>query len=135
MHFIFLQMALLQQISRGDRRYTKMMLFYQKNRLINLFKENEQPEKQRPKVFAAVAHITSVEESNNPEKAAAKIEILRPTIDRLLRSSAHCGLSITIQTLLNRHVTGYLPKYQIKCIEIQESPECDPMFVYFRLQE
>lgn len=135
MHFIFLQMALLQEISRVATRYTKMMFFYQRNHIINLFKENEQPEKKRPKVFAAVAHITSVEESKNPEIAAEKIERLRHTIDGLLASFAHCDLSIAIQTLPNRHVTAYLPEYQIKCIQIQESPECDPMFVGFRLQE
>lgn len=135
MHFIFLQMALLKEISRVASRYTKMMFFYQRNSIINLFKENEQPEKERPKVFAAVAHITSVEESNNPEKAAAKIERLRHTIDGLLTSFAHCDLTISIQTLPNRHVTAYLPDYQIKCIQIQEGPECDPMFVEFRLQE
>jgi len=135
MHFIFLQMALLQEISRVANRYTKLMFFYQRNRIINLFKENEEPEKARPKVFAAVAHITSVEESSNPEKAAAKIERLRQTIDGLLTSFAHCDLTITIQTLPNRHVTAYLPEYQIKCIQIQEGPECDPMFVEFRLQE
>jgi hypothetical protein len=90
MHFIFLQMALLQEISRVATRYTKMMFFYQKTHIINLFKENKQPEKERPKVFAAVAHITSVEESNNPEKGAAKIERLRYTIDGLLTSFAGC---------------------------------------------
>ncbi|MEG4587374.1 hypothetical protein QUA54_19475 [Microcoleus sp. MOSTC5] len=135
MHFIFLQMALLQEISRVAMRYTKLMFFYQKNRIIDLFKENEQPEKERPKVFAAVAHITSVEESNNPEKATKKIERLRHTIDGLLTSFAHCDLTIAIQTLPNRHVTAYLPEYQIKCIQIQEGPECDPMLVGFRLQE
>ncbi|MEG4279364.1 hypothetical protein QUA62_18110 [Microcoleus sp. MON1_C1] len=135
MHFIFLQMALLQEISRVATRYTKLMFFYQRNRIINLFKEIEAPKKERPKVFAAVAHITSVEESNNPEKGAEKIERLRQTIDGLLTSFAHCDLTITIQTLPNRHITAYLPEYQIKCIQIQEGPECDPMFVEFRLQE
>ncbi|MEG3858642.1 hypothetical protein [Microcoleus sp. herbarium12] len=134
-HFIFLQMALLQEIWRVASRYIKMMFFYQKTQIVNLFKENEQPEKERPKVFAAVAHITSVEESENPEKAAAKIERLRHTIDGLLTSFADCDLSIAIQTLPNRHVTAYLPEYQINCIHIQECPECDPMFVGFRLQE
>jgi len=52
-----------------------------------------------------------------------------------LTSFAHCNLSISIQTLPNRHVTAYLPEYQIKRIQIQEDPECDPMFVEFRLQE
>lgn len=135
MHFIFLQIALLQEISRAVIRYIKMMLFYQKKTIINIFKENEQPDKERPKIFAAVAHITSVEESENPEKGAAKIERLRHTIDGLLASFAHCDLTIAIQTLPNRHVTAYLPEYQIKCIQIQEEPECDPMLVGFRLQE
>ncbi|MEG4112198.1 MULTISPECIES: hypothetical protein [unclassified Microcoleus] len=134
-HFIFLQIALFQEILRVTRRYAKLMLFYQRNSIINLFKQIEQPEKERPKVFAAVAHITSVEESNNPEKGAEKIERLRHTIDGLLTSFAHCDLSIAIQTLPNRHVTAYLPEYQINCIQIQEGPECDPMFVEFRLQE
>lgn len=44
-HFIFLQMALLQEISRVATRYTKKMFFFQRNKIINLFKENEQPEK------------------------------------------------------------------------------------------
>jgi hypothetical protein len=47
-----------------------MSFFYQRNHIINFFKENEQPEKEQSKVFVAVAHITSVEESNNPEKGA-----------------------------------------------------------------
>ena len=105
-HFIFLQMALLQQISRVATRYTKMMFFYQRKHIINLFKENEQPEKERPKVFAAVAHITSVEESKNRQKASAKIERLRNTIDGLLTSFAHRNLSIAIPTLRNRNLTA-----------------------------
>ena len=135
MHFIILQISLLKERLRVATRYTKIMFFYQRNPLINLLKENEHPEKERPKVFAAVAHITSVEESKNPEKGAEKIERLRHTIDGLLTSFAHCDLTIAIQTLPNRNVTAYLPEYQIKCIQIQDGPECDPMFVGFRLQE
>jgi hypothetical protein len=134
-HFIFLQMALLKEISRVATRYIKKMLFYQRTHIINLFKENEQPEKERPKVFATVAHLTSVEESNNPEKAAEKIERLRQTIDGLLASFAYGDLTITMQTLPNNHVTAFLPEYQIKCIQIQQCPEWDSMFVEFRLQE
>jgi hypothetical protein len=111
------------------------MFFERRDRIIDLFKQNEQPEKARPKVFAAVAHITSVEESNNPEKATEKTERLRHTIDGLLTSFAHCDLTITTQTLPNRQFTAYLPEYQINCIQIQENPECDPMFVECRLQE
>jgi len=59
-------MALLQEISRVTTRYTKMRFFYQRNCIINLFTEKEHPEKEQPKVFAAIAHIKSVEESKNP---------------------------------------------------------------------
>ena len=112
-----------------------MMFYHQTSCIINLFKENEQPEKKRQKVCVAVADITSVGESKNPEKAAAKIERLRYTIDGLLTSFAHGDLSMASQTLPNRHVTGYLPEDQIKCIQIQEGPDCNPMFVEFRLHE
>jgi len=56
--FIFLQIGLLREISRVATSYTKLRFFYQRTRIRNLFKENEQPEKKQPKVFAAVAHIT-----------------------------------------------------------------------------
>ena len=104
--FIFLHIGLLREISRVATRHTKMMFYHQRGRIINLFKENEQPEKKRQKVCRAVADITSIEESKNPEKAAAKIERLRYTIDGLLTSFAHGDLSIAIQTLRNRHVTA-----------------------------
>ena len=91
--------------------------------------------KKRQKVCVAVADITSVGESKNPGKAAAKIERLRYTINGLLTSFAHGDLSMAIETLPNRNVTGYLPEDQIKCIQKQEGPDCDPMFVEFRLQE
>jgi hypothetical protein len=104
--FIFLQTGLLREIFRVAMRHTKMMFDHQRGRIINLFKENEQPEKKRQKAGAAVAHITSVEESNNPQKATEKIERLRNTIDSLLTIFAHGNLSIAIQTLRNRHVTA-----------------------------
>ncbi|MFM9267472.1 hypothetical protein [Tychonema sp. BBK16] len=134
-NFIFLQIALMQQIFLVATRQIKMMLYHQRGVVINLFKDDEQPKNKRPKILVAIAHITSVEESNNQEKATAKIERLRHTIDGLLTSFAHCDLSIVVHTLPNRHITAYLPEYQINCIQVQEGPECDPMFVEFRLQE
>jgi len=49
MDFIILQIALLQELWRVATRYTKMRFFFQRNLIINLFKENEQPEKNGPK--------------------------------------------------------------------------------------
>ena len=43
--FIFLHIGLLREISRVATRHTKMMFYHQRGRIINLFKENEQPEK------------------------------------------------------------------------------------------
>ncbi|MGL5063173.1 MAG: hypothetical protein ACRC62_24605 [Microcoleus sp.] len=132
---LFFQMAILGELSRVATRYIKMMFFYQRKRVIHLFGVNDIPEIKRPKVLVALAHITSVEESQNPETGAAKIERLKHTIDGLLASFAHCELSIIINTLPNRHVAAYLPEYQKKLIQVQEEPDCDPMFVEFRLQE
>lgn len=135
LHSLVFQIAILRELSRVVARYIKMMFYYQRSRVINLFQGNEQPQITPPKVLVAVAHITSVEESQNPETAAAKIERLRHTIDGLLASFAHCELTIIINTLPNRHVTAYLPEYQRKKLQVQEEPNCDPMFVGFRLQE
>lgn len=134
-HFVFFQMAVFQQLWRAAARYSKLMLFYQRRSIVDLFKDGELPEKKRPKVLAAVAHITSVEEAESALAGAKKIERLTHTIDGLLASFAHCELTIVVQTLPNRHITAYLPEYQINCIQVQEGPECDPMFVGFRLQE
>lgn len=134
-HFVFLQIALLQQLWRAASRYTKMMLFYQRNNVIQLLKDGESLEKERPKILVGLAHITSIEEAQNKDVATKKIERLKHTIDGLLTSFAHCDLTIVVQTLPNRHITAYLPEYQINCIQVQEGPECDPMFVEFRLQE
>ena len=134
-HFVFFQMAVFQQLWRTAARYSKLMLFYQRRSIVDLFKDGELPEKKRPKVLAAVAHITSVEEAESALAGAKKIERLTHTIDGLLASFAHCELTIVVQTLPNRHITAYLPEYQINCIQVQEGPECDPMFVGFRLQE
>ena len=134
-HFVFFQMAVFQQLWRAATRYSKLMLFHQRRSIVYLFKENEIPEKKRPKVLAAVAHITSVEEAESALAGAKKIERLTHTIDGLLASFAHCDLTIVVQTLPNRSITAYLPEYQINCIQVQEGPDCDPMFVGFRPQE
>lgn len=134
-NFIFLEIALMQQIFRVATSKIKMMFYFQRGVVINLLKDDEPQKNKRPKILVGLAHITSVEESNNQEKAATKIERLKHTIDGLLTSFAHCDVSIVVHTLPNRHITAYLPQYQINCIQVEEGPECDPMFVEFRLQE
>ena len=65
----------------------------------------------------------------------SKIEKLKQTIDGLLSSFAHCDLTIIVHTVAGRHITPYLPEYQINCIRVQEEKDCDPMFIGFRAQE
>ena len=52
-----------------------------------------------------------------------------------MTSFAHGDLSMAIQTLRNRHVTGFLREDKIKCIQIQEGPDCDPLLLEYRIQE
>lgn len=52
-----------------------------------------------------------------------------------MTSFAHCELRIVISTVSDRHITEYLPDYQIRAIRVQEEIDCDPMFVEFKIQD
>lgn len=129
------QIALGREVFRLAKKQLKRYLLYQKRPLTIFLKEPEVIPEKRPKILASIAHITSFEEAKNPEKAAAKIEKLRQTLDGLLTSFAHCDLTILVTTVPNRHITPYLPDYQRQCIQVQEYPECDSMFVGYQIQE
>jgi hypothetical protein len=116
-------------------RYLKIALFYQKREVIKALAENTDIQINPPKVIAVIPHITSVDEAKFREKGSEKIEKLKTTIDGLLASLAHCNLSIVVKTVADRHITPYLPDYQIPCIHVQEEPDCEPMFIGFRCQD
>lgn len=134
-HFFLFRWAFMIELVRSITRYLKLALFYQKREVIKALGEGNAIERTPPKVIAVIPHITTVEESKNREKAQAKIEKLQTTIDGLLASFAHCHLTIVIKTVADRHITAYLPDYQIGCIEVQEEIDIDPMFIGFRCQD
>jgi hypothetical protein len=134
-NFILFSWALYREILRDYLKHLKASLLYQRREVITALRERQPVERNSPKVIAVIPHITSVEEAKDREKASAKLEKLKITIDGLLASFAHCKLTIVIKTVADRHITAYLPKYQINCIQIQEESDCDPMFIGFRVQD
>ena len=134
-NFILFCWALITELIRVINRYFKLALLYQKVNIIKALSEAKTVQPNSPNVIVTIAHITSVEEAKDRKKASTKIERLKNTIDGLLSSFAHCQLSIVINTVPDRHITAYLPDYQIRCIRVQEESDCDPMFVGFRAQD
>lgn len=134
-HFFFLHLGIFLEIVRPFKRYLKRGLFYFRHEVIAALAENQPTQIKRPRVMVSIPHITSIEEAKDREKAVVKIERLKNTIDGILSSLAHCDLTIVISTLPGRHITAYLPEYQINCISVKEEPECDPMYVEFRIQD
>jgi hypothetical protein len=134
-NFMVLQLGIFRDNCRAFNRHLKLLLLNKRPEIIAAFSANQIVQVNPPKVFVTIAHITSVEESNHREKAEAKVKRLKETIDSILTSLAHCELTIVISTLPNRHITAYLPDYQLSCIQIKESPEYDPMFIGFRIQD
>jgi len=123
------------ELLRAFNKAFKLGLLYQKNDIVAALAKTQPSQSSPPKVIVTIAHITSVEEAKDQEKASEKIDRLKNTIDGLLASFAHCELSIVITTVADRYITAYLPEYQINCIRVQEESDCDPMFVGFRAQD
>lgn len=134
-HYILLRWALMTELVSLFLRKLNVLLLYQRRGVITLLGESKQIPTNTPKVIAVIAHITSVDEAKHRDKAFAKIEKLKNTIDGLFTSFAHCELTIVIKTVAGRHITAYLPEYQISSIHVQEESDCDPMFIGFRAQD
>lgn len=132
--FLFL-MAFMIEMFHSLKRALKLGIFYQKNEVIKAVGECQSVEKTPPRVIAVIPHITSVEEAQDRDKAQAKIDKLKTTIDGLIASFAHCQLTIVLKTVAGRQITAYLPEYQISCIQVHEEIDIDPMFIGFRCQD
>lgn len=134
-HFFLFLMALMIEMFHALKRALKLGIFYQRNEVIKAVGERQLLEKKLPRVIAVIPHITSVEEAQDRDKAQAKIEKLKTTIDGLISSFAHCQLTIVLKTIAGRQITAYLPEYQIACIQVHEEIDIDPMFIGFRCQD
>jgi hypothetical protein len=91
--------------------------------------------KPRAKLCVAIANVVREEEASDPVLAAPKVERMRQTVDGILMSFADCELTILASSLPNRSIIHFLPEYQRSRIELIEGPECDPMYVEFRMQD
>lgn len=132
---IALFLTTLTKIARVYGAKWKRILFFQRSRVIKLFSDSD-IEVKKPRFMVAIAHITSPQEAEHPtELGREKVERLQSTIDGLLSSFAHCDLNIAIHTLPGRHVIRALPAYQLRLVQVIDSPDCNPMFVEYRIQD
>lgn len=134
-HTSILGCAIARQFILAFLGKIRMMFLYLRRNVIMLLKDPQPIAPHRSSVLAILPHIVSAEEAADPQKSATKVEKLKNAIDGLLSSFAHCDLTILISTLPNRQIVSYLPEYQQNCIQIMEDPECDPMYVGFRVQD
>jgi hypothetical protein len=134
-HTVFFIYALVKNFLQAFQRKCKLMVFYQRRPLISFLSEPIAPLVARPRVLVNISHIAPVEEAKNPHKAAYRIDRLRRTIDGLLTSFSHCNLTIAVSSLPDRNVVQYLPAYQRQCVHLKLQPNCDPLYVGFRVQD
>lgn len=135
---LFFNLALMKKIievlARNVKNY-KLLLLYQRKEVIKVLKDHHELTEKKPRILVVIAHIASEEQAREKEKAAEKIEKIKNTIDGLLASFAHCELTIFVSTTTGRHITQYLPEYQIQRIQVQEEENCDPMYIGFKAQD
>jgi hypothetical protein len=134
-HTSILGFAILMQFALAFLGKVRMMFLYLRRNVITVLKDPKPTVQHRYRVLAILPHIVSREEAADPRRASTKIEKLRNTIDGLLTSFAHCELTILVSTLPNRHVVDFLPDYQKDCVQLLQEPNCDPMYVGFRVQD
>jgi hypothetical protein len=126
--------AVVKKLLTASLDKVKLILFYQRAEVVRLFADSSLSA-ERPRLLITIAHITSLEEASDQRKAAPKVARLTHTIDGLLTSFAHCDAKIVVYTLPQRHITPFLPQYQLDRITVQEVSDCDPMYIGFRAQD
>jgi len=89
----------------------------------------------RPRVLAAIVHVTSAEEHDRRDAAGPKVARLLATLDGLLSSLAHCELVVLVVTMRGRNVVPFLPEYLRRTVDVLEVEGGDPMFIGFRAQD
>ncbi len=134
-HGLMFGVAVIARLWRAVRQKLKLMFFYQRGKVIHLFKENTQPIAYRPKVLVGIAHIVSPEEACDRQRGAAKIERFRKALDGLFDSFSHCDLEILVQTLPGRSIIHFLPQYQQQRIHVEDQQTCDSYYVPYSVQD
>jgi len=131
----FIPVVVVREAFAAFRRRLKRHLFYAKFAAFPALAEKTKPVLQRPRVLAAIVHITSVEEHGSRDAAQVKVERLVATLDGLLCSFAHCDLKVLIVTMKERHVVPFLPDHLRNVVELLLVEGGDPMFIGFPAQD
>jgi hypothetical protein len=131
----FLPWAVLIEICSFLFSRLRLSLFHHRNEVIEIFAAQKITHQARPKVLVVITHITSFEETKEANKALPIIDKLTRTIEEVIRSFSHLEFHILIKTIPNRHITTYLPEYQLSLIKVKEQLNCEPMFVGFKAQD
>jgi hypothetical protein len=131
----FIPVVVMREAAASLRRRLKHHLFYAKFAAYPMLAESPGPAKPRPRVLAAVVHITSQQEHDDRDAAAVKVERLVATLDGLLCSFAHCDVTVLIVTMTGRHVVHFLPDHLSSIVELHLVEGGDPMLIGFPAQD
>ena len=131
----FVPVVALREAYAALRRRLKKHLFYARYAALPLLAAAPSPPRPRPRVLAAIVHVTSVQEHASRELASVKIERLVTTLEGLLRSFAHCELKVLVVTMQQRHILGFLPERLRRLCEPVLIEGGDPMFIGFPAQD
>jgi hypothetical protein len=131
----FIPVVVVREAIAALRRKLKRHLFYAKFAAYPALAEKTESEAPRPRVLAAIVHITSVDEHRSRDAAQVKIERLVATLDGLLCSFAHCELKVLVVTMKERHVVAFLPDHLKEIVELVLVEGGDPMFIGYPAQD
>lgn len=131
----FIPVVIVLEAVAALRRKVKRHLLFAKFAAYKALGNKPERDKPRPRVVAAVVHITSTEEHHSPEAGKVKVERLAATLDGLLCSFAHCELRVLIVTMRQRHVVHFLPDHLRQAVEMHIVESGDPMFIGYQAQD
>jgi hypothetical protein len=117
------------------RKFRMQMYLHRRQEVVRRLAEPPIDFQPYAKLCVVIANVVREEEAGDPVLAAPKVDRMRQTVDGILMSFADCELTILASSLPNRSIVHFLPEYQRSRIELIEGPECDPMFVEFRMQD
>ena len=131
----FIPVVVIGEAFAALRRRLRRHLFFAKFAAFPVLTDKPKAVAPRPRVLAAIVHITSPEEQASRPAAQVKVERLAATIDGLLCSFAHCDLKVLVVTMGQRHVVAFLPDHLKDVVELHLVDGGDPMFIGYPAQD
>lgn len=131
----FIPVVMIREALAAFRRRLMRHMFFAKFAAYPVLADKPKVAVARPRVLAAIVHITSVQEHASRDAAQVKIERLVTTLDGLLCSFAHCDLKVLVVTMEQRHVVDFLPDHLKDAVELLLVEGGDPMFIGYPAQD